>query len=1477
MDQSPKQDNFDEQTLDQLQDGQSLTFNEGLEQWDDLSLDGVEFQSIQPTPQQNNVAQDQSQQYQSEPYPNDPLSEPPLMEEPPVMQDDGYQNNQYDQYEQYDQPMGGNSVPPGHPDYDYAPPLEDTRLNDDEPMFFDEGDYERSSYPNYENEQSIIPENTFDLSAVTVNDLAELDPVLIGKVFDALEQRDPASQLEFFADIGLDLQNDDDLKFIADLNKIQTKNALDQGLGNIAENNSSLPVEDRVYTTADSKLFLSDNDPDFLLSKEENPFEVVQVAEKTLFNFETKSFITQPYYGLSLKGATKENALNFLSNRQFAIEGLINQNQVVREAKQQIYNEVTGAPNTYFSGELTDKNQINALMRQVRDFCLIRGIEAEELGLVPKSIVMDQWRVNSDHTAARLEQLEIHYLEFNTDTLTKEVIQLLETREHSDQLQAALLLKEHKENQKTKETVKEDVESADPNAPKGTPKSTLNIAGGPQDKASLAASSVASKSFKDMRNEEGNERPPLARENSHGHPRTVADELAALSAKMIAVMIELVKKTIKLIIAAIMAMFNKNKSLDNLKNIWDKPINPDVTVKSNHPDAQQPEQLANTADKSKLTEPGKNADILKPISKEQMLPLLNDPYTTQLNKDRDGVTLEEFDLNVGKVYAIDGEQYIVIDVVGKDSVEGIESSTPFIKLVKEADLPPQVEGSDAPTPITPFYLETIEDKVTFLSIEELHEGIKSEKIHEFEGRFFEPICSQYLEQARMFLGAEYPLGQDPEQMTEEAKASYKDQFIQRAYQSGQMISDQVKKAKSKLSNLLGKFKGNTAEQSATQSAPQSQDQNNDGKPMNPYDSIYVDHDSDLEAFFNDRHNNVSYAEIEQFVGMVYEDETTQTNMVVLDIASDNLDKRAIVVPLSVIENLENITEKDVLYFKDIVNESSTVPLYELESVEPIDELNALGKFSSEYLDKLKADTINNTAEQTNTYARSAERELELSKMILEGKLSVVGAMVKTDYGQFVVLTSDSEGHKSIAPEYNAVAITNLDRQITTEDIINAGITTIPRKDILEWNTVTALNEESANQVTYLDPEVYQAVSNAIHQNREKELIQTLSTLQPSAALNSIGSKIITQDGNTYIGLCAKDDGKSGEYYAVKAPDNQLSPIGASYINDVGVEVISRSQIAEFQNAENNQQQLISHDVFVTLLNAVNNSNEQEVLHLFSNLDQVKQQIKDSLFSEKESEKVIEQNQFIEQLKNNNLVKADHINALNQIADQIQNTQLKNVVKGMASTVVAPENSQNEMYVQSFLHLNQRLDTLQQDLKLQAASNLMNAEYKQLFECMDDHLVLPTAYGDAKFVNLNSVEPRIVEFRNSAETGQIFDSFNAVIAETGNVEIALQHLKQEILTDHYIAAIHEDVKLHRLEQQDMDKIKEVNQILEADFDKTGLRLEALQDGLNFNTKNYLDQVKLEKNTTSQFLSDLDKHIDLELARRNDHDNNQTLGR
>ncbi|MDD0278496.1 hypothetical protein PSZ24_23535, partial [Shigella flexneri] len=74
-------------------------------------------------------------------------------------------------------------------------------------------------------------------------------------------------------------------------------------------------------------------------------------------------------------------------------------------------------------------------------------------------------------------------------------------------------------------------------------------------------------------------------------------------------------------------------------------------------------------------------------------------------------------------------------------------------------------------------------------------------------------------------------------------------------------------------------------------------------------------------------------------------------------------------------------------------------------------------------------------------------------------------------------------------------------------------------------------EESATQVTYLDPEVYQAVSNAIHQNREKELIQPLRTLQPSAALNSIGSKIITQDGNTYIGLCAKDDGKSGEYYA----------------------------------------------------------------------------------------------------------------------------------------------------------------------------------------------------------------------------------------------------------------------------------------------------------------------------------------------------------
>ncbi len=89
-----------------------------------------------------------------------------------------------------------------------------------------------------------------------------------------------------------------------------------------------------------------------------------------------------------------------------------------------------------------------------------------------------------------------------------------------------------------------------------------------------------------------------------------------------------------------------------------------------------------------------------------------------------------------------------------------------------------MEGSDAPTAITPFYLETIEDKVTFLSIEELHEGIKSEKIHEFEGRFFEPICSQYLEQARMFLWCRISIRADPEQMTEEAQS-----FIQRSVYS----------------------------------------------------------------------------------------------------------------------------------------------------------------------------------------------------------------------------------------------------------------------------------------------------------------------------------------------------------------------------------------------------------------------------------------------------------------------------------------------------------------------------------------------------------------------------------------------------------------------------------------------------------------------------------------------------------------------
>lgn len=1352
MDKSQKQDaSIDEQSLDQMQDGQSLTFNEGsLDQWGDLNLDDIEFHSFQPMPHQN-IAPDQ-------PQPNH--TEPPIMDEPPLMEP-GYQDYQYESS------MIDSGMQQEETNFDYPPPLQDShyenyvnssRFPDDEPMFRDEGGFDSSSYPNYEYEQSIIPNNSFDLSAITISDLAELDPVLIGKVFDALEQRDPVSQLEYFADIGLDLQKEDDLKFIAELNKVQTKNALEQGLSNIAENNSSLPVEDRIYTTAESQLFLSDNDPDFLLSKEDHPFEAVQVAGKTLFDFETKSFITQNYYGLSLKGATKENALNFLSNRQFSIQGLVNQNQVVREAKQQIYNEITAAPNTYFSGDLTDKNQTNALMRQVRDFCLIRGIEADELGLVPKSIVMDQWRVNDDHTAARLEQLEIHYLEFNTDTLTKEVIQLLETREHSDQLQAALLLKEHTENQKLKETANDD--PVDTNAPKGTPKSTLNINGGPQDKASLAASSIASKSFKDMRNDEGNERPPLMRENSHGHPRTVADEIAALSAKTIALMIELVKKAIMLIIAAIMAMFNKNKNLDNLKNVWKTPIRSDVSVKNSSPYSQDPEQLSKADDKSKLTEPGVNSDILNPISKEQMLPLLNDPYTTQLNKDRDGVTLEEFDLNVGKVYAIDGEQYIVIDVVGKDSVNGVESSTPFIKLVKEADLPPQVEGSDAPTPITPFYLQSIEDKVKFLSIEELHEGIKVENIHEYEGSFFEPICSQYLEQARMFLGAEYPLGQDPSQVTDEAKASYKDQFILRAYQSGQIISDHVKNAKSKITNLFSKLKDNTAEQSAQQSGTKS----NESVPVNPYDSIYVEPDSDL----------------------------------------------------------------------------------------------------------------NNTAEQSTTYARSANRERELSEMILEGKLSVVGGMVKTDYGQFVVLTSDSEGHKSIAPEYHAVAINNIDRQITTEDIINAGITTIPRKDILEWNTVTALNEASVNQVTYLDPEVYQAVTNAIHQNCENELIQTLSALQPSAAINSIGSKITTQDGNTYIGLCIKDDGNIGDYYAVKTPDNQLSPIDATYINNVGIEVVTHDQIVEFQNAEKNQQQLISHDVFVACVNAVNNSNEQEVLHLFSKLDQVKQ-IQHTVFREKESEKVIEQNQFIEQLKNNNLAKADHITAINQIADQIENMQLKNIVKEMATMVISPENSANEMYVQSYTHLNQRLDTLQQDLKLQASLNLANDEYKQLFESMDDHLVLPTAYGDAKFVNLNSDESNIVEFKISEETGPIYDSFNAVIAETGQVEIAIQHLKQEILTDHFIAAIHEDVKLHRLEQHDIEKIKEVNQLLKADFDKTGQRVEALQSGLNISTSNYLDQVKIEKDTTSQFLNDLSKQLDLEVERRNDRDNDQALGR
>ncbi len=111
---------------------------------------------------------------------------------------------------------------------------------------------------------------------------------------------------EFFADIGLDLQNDDDLKFIADINKIQTKNALDQGFQAILLKITVHCQLKTVYIQLQTLNYsYQADDPDFLLSKEENPLKPFKWLKNPSLTLRQNLFVTEPYYGLSLKGATE--------------------------------------------------------------------------------------------------------------------------------------------------------------------------------------------------------------------------------------------------------------------------------------------------------------------------------------------------------------------------------------------------------------------------------------------------------------------------------------------------------------------------------------------------------------------------------------------------------------------------------------------------------------------------------------------------------------------------------------------------------------------------------------------------------------------------------------------------------------------------------------------------------------------------------------------------------------------------------------------------------------------------------------------------------------------------------------------------------------------------------------------------------------------------------------------------------------------
>lgn len=674
-----------------------------------------------------------------------------------------------------------------------------------------ENDFDGYEQDDFSYSESLTQDVSFDMS-IQLDALKDLPVDKINEYFSTLSKQDAATQLATLKRSGLDFNNPQSIALLSDLNFNQYN--LANNLGNLAINSMNDEVgRSSFFPQVDSSVYLDKDHSDFHLSNEEDPYQAIKLGSIPVFDFDKGLVVDQDYFCLSLDEQESENANAFLNTRRSQVESLIQDSIIERDQKKVLFENISQKNNTYFPQESSNSlDSLQDLKLLIEDFCRSNSVDPSDTDVQINRISIALNQPSDDMMTVSSSIHNIYYLEFNEQILNKSIIQLLEQNNQAALMDAVSEFKSHYQtveiedvksnsldqdnsNQTTQDPLDDGpIKEDDPKSKSSNSNLRLDFSNSvindqvnkkPGD-AHLAAlnSTQKARSDAEIDAEIKSKRPLYSNNNYNRYNRTAADEIAALGAKTLALMIELIKKTILLLIAALKTLFslrNEEKYIQNkdvLAQVWQKPLSENIRNNGLVADglADSEKQKESKQDAYQLTYENLNKNLLL------------DPFTAKRNQQRSGVSLKNFDEHIGTMYEFNGKKHLCIDILNHKNIEGYSPTpndhSPVLVLIAEDQLPKN-PSNDKEYLINTFLLEQLADELIYTSVNDIQEAVGENRASKIDGQFIDYICPQYLEQSRISLGSKFPFNfNEPTIPYGSGSQWYKDKFMDAVLLSG---------------------------------------------------------------------------------------------------------------------------------------------------------------------------------------------------------------------------------------------------------------------------------------------------------------------------------------------------------------------------------------------------------------------------------------------------------------------------------------------------------------------------------------------------------------------------------------------------------------------------------------------------------------------------------------------------------------------